>query len=78
MRFILASISLGFFSWASYMVLTGRVPAAEGGASPLPPLDTVVAQSNEAMGIGPTAFALLALGAVLSFGIIAFGPQSEA
>ena len=74
MRFTLASISLGAFTWASYMVLTGRFPGTDVEAQPVM---TILAQSNEAIGVNQTALALLALGAVLSFGIIAFGPRDD-
>ncbi|MEM6823473.1 MAG: hypothetical protein AAF566_00040 [Pseudomonadota bacterium] len=74
MRFILASISLGGFAWASYMVLTGRVPGSDADAQPLM---LMVQQSTEAIGVNQTALALLAVGAAIAFGIIAFGPRED-
>ena len=78
MRFTLASISLGLFTWLSYLVLTGRFPVEDGGSSKTRVLKTVVAELTDLLGPQETALVLLGLGAVLAFGIIAFGPQREA
>lgn len=77
MRFILASLSLGFFSWLAFIVLTDRLTAYAEGTPKSRAVVEIIMRSTESLGVPGTALALLALGAVLSFGIIAFGPHAE-
>ncbi len=77
MRFLSASVGLGFFSWLSYMVLTGKLEGDIGGSSKARALMDVVDRLVETLGVNQAALAILGFGALLAFAIIAFGPRAD-
>lgn len=77
MRFVTASLSLGLFSWLSYMVLTGRLGGDVGASGKARALSGIIDRAIEVLGIQQTSLALLGFGAILAFGIIAFGPRED-
>ncbi len=77
MRFLSASVGLGFFSWLSYMVLTGRAGDGVEDGSNLHKLVEVLDRMVEALGVNQAAMVILGVGALVAFAIIAFGPRAE-
>ena len=77
MRFVTASISLGLFTWLSYMVFTGKFADGAGSGSKARVLNVAIDQLVGLMGVNHAALALLGFGALLSFTIIVFGPRDD-
>ena len=78
MRFVIAFISLGLFSWLSYAVYFGTINFSDGGgSSKTRALKAAVSRAIETYGAETTALALLGVGAALAFGFIAFGPRED-
>lgn len=77
MRLFFGSACLGVFTWLSYLVLTDKVLTGNSVVSDYEFFFALVERLNELMGSGYTALAFLSFGAVLTFGIIAFGPRSD-
>lgn len=77
MRFIFGSLSLGVFTWLGYLVLTDKVLSGDSVVSQSQAVIVLVERLNEIMGSGYAALTFVLFGAVLSFGIIAFGPRND-
>ena len=77
MRFITASLSLGLFTWLSYMVFTGKLGDGVGTSGRAGFISGAITSLIEQMGVNQTALALLGFGALLSFTIIVFGPRDD-
>ncbi len=77
MRFVTASLSLGLFTWLSYMVFTGKFGDGVGASGKARFIGGAVNQLIAQIGVNQTALALLGFGALLSFTIIVFGPRDD-
>lgn len=75
MRFVTASMSLGLFTWLSYMVFTGRYGDATADEPGF--ISGSINGLVEVMGTSQAALALLGFGALMSFTIIVFGPRDD-
>ena len=78
MRFFVACLSLGLFSWLSYGVWFGTIQFSDTGNSKARALKGAIRNSIETFGVDNTALLLLGVGAALSFAVIAFGARDEA
>lgn len=77
MRFILGCLTLGAGCWFAFMIYTGQVAQWNGEQEYIAKLQEYLAISVDEIGGGYTALLAIAAGAILSFGIIAFGPGAH-
>ena len=78
MRFFLACLSLGLFSWLSYGVFFGTLEFGAAGNPQAEALNAAIQGFIEGWGVEATALGLLGAGAVVSFLVIAVGAKGEA
>ncbi len=77
MRFVVACLSLGFFSFLSFGVHTQSITLAESTDPNVKKLGTALANAIEKYGQNEMALGFLAAGVALSFVVIAFGPRED-
>lgn len=77
MRFVVACLSLGFFSVLAYGVHTQSITLAESSDPNVAKLGTALANAVEKYGQNEMALGFLGAGIALSFLVIAFGPRED-
>ena len=66
MRYVQALISLGFFGWLGYAVMSGTFPGGDGGSSKTRALKNIVGTLTDKFGVVETGLGLMAVGALLA------------
>ena len=77
MRFVVACLSLGFFSVLAFGVHTQSITLAESSDPNVKKLGMALANAVEKYGQNEMALGFLGAGIVLSFLVIAFGPRED-
>ena len=77
MRFVVACLSLGFFSFLSFGVHTESIHLIESTDPNVKKLGMALANAVEKYGQNEMALGFLGAGIALSFLVIAFGPRED-